>query len=335
MAKHVDRPVPGAAHGERRTGGAVGQRDHPTRHHVGGRHRLRHRCAAQRAAEQQQGGRRTSRSVTTPVTRPGPGSIATSGYGRIDAARLVQWIAIGKIPPQAEIDGVPWYQVLSPSQQVTVSGVMGTTRSPSWQLRGPGGPASRRPSRRGGWCQSGTGTRRAHRCDRPHPAVATWPPCSPSRCKLDGSPADGQRPAAPRQVHVHDPGRRPGRGRHGRHGPAHRVPPRGSEPLERGTHGVLELDRRFPGACPHRSRGDQRPAGRHGRRHRQRLRVERGGAPGMAGRRPRPTPATTPARWPTPLERSRPYPEARSSAAWPSVTWPTPTETTSTWWRPT
>ena len=46
---------------------------------------------------------------------------------------MVQWIASGRIPPQAEIDGLPWYQVLSPAQQVTVSGVMGTTRSPSWR----------------------------------------------------------------------------------------------------------------------------------------------------------------------------------------------------------
>jgi hypothetical protein len=70
--------------------------------------------------------------VTTTRNPTGPGFDPTSGYGRIDAARLVQWIASGQIPPQAEIDGMPWYQVLNPSQQVAVSGVMGTTRSPSW-----------------------------------------------------------------------------------------------------------------------------------------------------------------------------------------------------------
>ena len=70
--------------------------------------------------------------VTTQRDPTGPGFDPTSGYGRIDAARLVQWISSGRIPPQAEIDGLPWYQVLSPSQQVTVSGVIGTTRSPSW-----------------------------------------------------------------------------------------------------------------------------------------------------------------------------------------------------------
>jgi hypothetical protein len=71
--------------------------------------------------------------VSTRRDPTGPGFDPTSGYGRVDAARLVQWIASGEIPPQAEIDGLPWYQVMSPQEQLTVSGVMGTTRSPSWR----------------------------------------------------------------------------------------------------------------------------------------------------------------------------------------------------------
>jgi len=71
--------------------------------------------------------------VTTQRDPTGPGFDPTTGYGRIDAARLVQWISSGRIPPQAEIDGLAWYQVLAPPQQVTVSGVIGTTRSPSWR----------------------------------------------------------------------------------------------------------------------------------------------------------------------------------------------------------
>jgi Subtilase family len=71
--------------------------------------------------------------VTTVRDPTGPGFDPTSGYGRIDAARLVSWIAQGRIPPQAEIDGLPWYQVMNPSQQVNVSGTIGTTRSSSWR----------------------------------------------------------------------------------------------------------------------------------------------------------------------------------------------------------
>ncbi|HXW39388.1 MAG TPA: S8 family serine peptidase [Acidimicrobiales bacterium] len=75
----------------------------------------------------------TSLPLVTTVRDPtGPGFDPTSGYGRIDAARLVQWIAAGQIPPQAEIDDMPWYQVLSPSQTLTVSGLVGTYRSRSW-----------------------------------------------------------------------------------------------------------------------------------------------------------------------------------------------------------
>jgi hypothetical protein len=71
--------------------------------------------------------------VTTQRDPTGPGFDPTSGYGRIDAARIVQWIASGRIPPQAEIDDMPWYQVLTPSQTLTVSGLVGTYRSPSWR----------------------------------------------------------------------------------------------------------------------------------------------------------------------------------------------------------
>lgn len=71
--------------------------------------------------------------VTTVRDPTGPGFDPTSGYGRIDAARMVQWIAAGRIPPQAEIDDMPWYQVLSPDQTLTVSGMVGTYRSPSWR----------------------------------------------------------------------------------------------------------------------------------------------------------------------------------------------------------
>ncbi len=70
--------------------------------------------------------------VTTERFPTGPGFDPTTGYGRIDAARLVQWIAAGKIPPQAEIDDLPWYEVLSPSESLNVTGLMGTTRSRSW-----------------------------------------------------------------------------------------------------------------------------------------------------------------------------------------------------------
>ena len=126
--------------------------------------------------------------VTTQRDPTGPGFDATSGYGRIDADRLVQWIASGKIPPQAEIDGLPWYQVMSPSQQVTVSGVMGTTRSPSWRYEVQVAPGEVPSSSAWRVVSSGTGTgvRTGVMAHIPLSEVAAL---FPKSTRLDGSPA--------------------------------------------------------------------------------------------------------------------------------------------------
>ena len=117
----------------------------------------------------------------------------TSGYGRIDAARLVQWIASGRIPPQAEVDGLPWYQVLSPSQSVTLSGVMGTTRSPSWhyEVQVAAGETPRRSAWRVVSSGTGQGVRTGTLAQIPMSEVVAL---FPSSVQLGGTPAtrDGQ-----------------------------------------------------------------------------------------------------------------------------------------------
>jgi hypothetical protein len=131
--------------------------------------------------------------VTTQRDPTGPGFDPTSGYGRIDAARLVQWIAAGDIPPQAEIDGLPWYQVLDPSEQVSVSGVMGTTRSPSWNYEVQVAPGEAPAQSAWRVVRSGTG-------HGVHTGLLARIPLSevaalfPKSVRLDGSPvaADGQ-----------------------------------------------------------------------------------------------------------------------------------------------
>jgi hypothetical protein len=126
--------------------------------------------------------------VTTQRDPTGPGFNPTSGYGRIDAARLVQWISSGRIPPQAEIDGLPWYQVLSPSQQVTVSGVMGTTRSPSWRYEVQVAPGEAPAQSAWRVVSSGTGhgVRTGLLARIPLTRVAAL---FPKTMNLDGSPA--------------------------------------------------------------------------------------------------------------------------------------------------
>lgn len=60
--------------------------------------------------------------------RTHPGFTPYFGYGRSDAARMVQWIAKGWIPPQAEITNLPWFETLSPTASVPVDGVVGSPR---------------------------------------------------------------------------------------------------------------------------------------------------------------------------------------------------------------
>ncbi len=126
--------------------------------------------------------------VTTQRDPTQPGFDPTSGYGRIDAARLVQWIASGRIPPQAEMDGLPWYQVLSPAQTVAVRGVVGTTRSASWRFEvqvAPGeapGPSDWRVVSSG----TGHGVRTGELTQIPLSEVAAL---FPKAVKLDGTPA--------------------------------------------------------------------------------------------------------------------------------------------------
>ena len=126
--------------------------------------------------------------VTTTRNPTGPGFDATSGYGRIDAARLVQWISSGQIPPQAEIDNVPWYEVLSPSEHVTVSGVMGTTRSPSWRYEVQVAPGETPAQSAWRVVSSGTGhgVRTGVLARIPLARVASL---FPSSVKLDGPPS--------------------------------------------------------------------------------------------------------------------------------------------------
>ncbi len=136
----------------------------------------------------------TSLPLVTTVRDPtGPGFDPTSGYGRIDATRLVQWIASGRIPPQAEIDNLPWYQVLSPTQSLTVGGLIGTHRSPSWryEVQVAAGETPAQRDFRVVASGTGRGVRTGVLATVPLSEVASLFPAS---VRLDGSPArpDGQ-----------------------------------------------------------------------------------------------------------------------------------------------
>jgi hypothetical protein len=43
------------------------------------------------------------------------------GYGRINADRAVQWVAAGRVPPEASIDSPAWYDIIDPEADATLS----------------------------------------------------------------------------------------------------------------------------------------------------------------------------------------------------------------------
>ncbi|MHB1487757.1 MAG: S8 family serine peptidase [Acidimicrobiales bacterium] len=64
-----------------------------------------------------------------------PGFDIYTGYGRIDAARMMRWVAAGRIPPQAEISSPGWFHLYSPAQTLTLRATVGTTRAKSWRYQ--------------------------------------------------------------------------------------------------------------------------------------------------------------------------------------------------------
>jgi hypothetical protein len=66
-----------------------------------------------------------------------------TGYGRINAAKIVQAIAAGRIPPEASIDSPDWFRTYSPGQILDVTGLTAAVRARSytWQLEVGAGPS--------------------------------------------------------------------------------------------------------------------------------------------------------------------------------------------------
>ncbi len=88
-----------------------------------------------------------------------PGFTPYFGYGRLDASRLVHWIAKGWIPPEAEVTNLSWFENLSPTGSLTLKGLVGTPRAC------PGTPAGGSPCRWRAQVQVGIGS---------GPAPGTW-----------------------------------------------------------------------------------------------------------------------------------------------------------------
>ncbi len=68
-----------------------------------------------------------------------PGYDMYTGYGRIDAASILGWLAEGKIPPEASLGEMQWFQTYDPAtQSVEVPVFAGAVRTPGsyhWELQ--------------------------------------------------------------------------------------------------------------------------------------------------------------------------------------------------------
>jgi hypothetical protein len=86
-----------------------------------------------------------------------PGYDMYTGYGRINAAKVVQALAAGRIPPEAQINSPDWFQTYSPDQTLAVTGMTAAVRASSytWELE-VGAGTSPTP---GSWYELASGSR--------------------------------------------------------------------------------------------------------------------------------------------------------------------------------
>jgi len=67
-----------------------------------------------------------------------PGFDMYTGYGRLDAANILDWLSAGKIPPEASFGEMQWFQTYDPSQSLPVpllAAAVRTSGTYHWQLQ--------------------------------------------------------------------------------------------------------------------------------------------------------------------------------------------------------
>jgi hypothetical protein len=72
---------------------------------------------------------------TTTMYPTTPGFDKFTGWGRLDAARIVQWVKEGRIPPESAITSPGYFQTFSPTGELTVTGRVAAVRSTSYKYQ--------------------------------------------------------------------------------------------------------------------------------------------------------------------------------------------------------
>lgn len=73
--------------------------------------------------------------ATTTRYPTGPGWDEYTGWGRLDAARMLEWIATGRIPPEAAIDAPDSLRTFAPSGTLPITGMVGAVRAKSYRYQ--------------------------------------------------------------------------------------------------------------------------------------------------------------------------------------------------------
>jgi hypothetical protein len=73
--------------------------------------------------------------ATTTMYPTTPGFDIYTGWGRLDAARIVQWVRQGRIPPEAAITSPQPFVTYTPSGALEVKGMVGAVRSKSYRYQ--------------------------------------------------------------------------------------------------------------------------------------------------------------------------------------------------------
>jgi hypothetical protein len=73
--------------------------------------------------------------ATTTMFPTTPGYNIYSGWGRINAQRMVQWVTEGRIPPEAEIGSPSSFETFAPTGNLVVTGMVAAVRSSSYRYQ--------------------------------------------------------------------------------------------------------------------------------------------------------------------------------------------------------
>jgi hypothetical protein len=72
---------------------------------------------------------------TTTMYPTTPGFDQYTGWGRLDAARIVQWVKEGRIPPESQITSPDYFSTFTPTGTLTVTGRVAAVRSKTYRYQ--------------------------------------------------------------------------------------------------------------------------------------------------------------------------------------------------------